>query len=263
MAINGYSPITSSLYTSGVNPTAQSLASGQRINQTADDAAGQAVVTSFTSQINTQDMATRNANDGISALQTADGASASITSYLQRMNELSLQAANGTLNDSQRSALNQEFQQNLQGINQVAESTSFNNQNLLNGDTTNLSIALGDTSTTLNLPNFTSDGLAINGLDISSLGGASSALESITTALEQISTQRSEFGAQQNGLSSAVSNIQNQNTNAYAARSQINDSDYARSITEQVRQNILQDSAIAMQGQNNQSKASILQLLNS
>ncbi|BCN92827.1 flagellin [Thiomicrorhabdus immobilis] len=263
MAINGYSPITSSLYTPGVNSASQSLASGQRINQTADDAAGQAVVTSLTSQINTQDMATRNANSGISALQTVDGASESIATYLQRMNELAIQSANGTLNNSQRSALNQEFQQNLQGINQVAESTSFNNQNLLNGDTASLNIALGDSTTTLNLPNLTSNGLAINGLDISNPTGATSALGSITTALEQISTQRGEFGAQQNGLSSAINNIQSQNSNAYAARSQINDSDYARSITEQVRQNILQDSAVAMQGQSNQSRASVLQLLNS
>jgi len=208
-------------------------------------------------------MASRNANDGISLLQTADGASESITASLQRMNELALQASNGTMNDSQRSMLNQEFQQNLQGINQIAESTSFNGQNLLNGDISNINIALGESSSQLNLPNLTSDGLSITGLDISNSANASNALGGLATAIEQLSTQRSGFGAQQNGLTSAFENIQSQNVNSSAARSQINDTNYAKAMTEQVRQNVLQDSAIAMQAQTNQSRASVLQLLNS
>lgn len=263
MAIDGYSPITSNLYSPSVSSASQNMASGQRINQSADDPAGQAIVTAFSTQINAQDIGVQNANSGISLLQTADGASSSITSYLQRMNELAIQASNGTLNDSQRNSLNQEFQQSIQGINQVSESASFNNQSLLNGEIQSLNISLGESSSTISLPNLSSDGLSINGLDISNFSGASSALSSISSALEQIGTQRSEFGAQQNGLTSAIDNIQSQNVNAYAARSQINDSDYARSMTEQVRFNILQDSAIAMQSQNNQSKASVLQLLNS
>ena len=263
MAITGYSPISSSLYTPNIDSVAQTLTSGQRINQSADDAAGQAIVTSLSSQINTQDMATRNASDGISLLQTADGASESITASLQRMNELAIQASNGTLNDSQRNVLNQEFQQNLQGINQIAENTSFNNQNLLNGENSSLNIALGETGSQINLPNLTSDGLAISGLDISNPANAATALGGLSSAIEQLSTSRSEFGAQQNGLTSAVDNMQNQNINAYAARSQINDTDFARSLTEQVRLNVQQDSAIAMQAQGNQSRASVLQLLNS
>ena len=163
MAITGYSSISSSLYSSNIDSVAQTLTSGQRINQSADDVAGQAIITSLSSRINTQDMATRNANDGISLLQTADGASESITASLQRMNELAIQASNGTLNDSQRNALNQEFQQNLQGINQIAENTSFNNQNLLNGENSSLNIALGESGSQINLPNLTSDGLAISG----------------------------------------------------------------------------------------------------
>ncbi|HHT00328.1 MAG TPA: flagellin-like protein [Thiomicrospira sp.] len=263
MAINSYSSISPSLYSPNISPVTQSLTSGQRINQSADDTAGQAVVGSLTNQIDTQDMATRNANEGISLLQTADGASSSINSYLQSMNELAIQASNGTLNDSQRNILNQEFQQNIQGITQIAESTSFNNQNLLNGDNSSIDIALGESNSQLNLPNFTIDGLAISGLDISNSANAATAIDGITTAIEQLGIQRSELGAQQNGLSSAIDNLQNQNVNTFAARSQINDTDYARALSEQVRQNVLQDSAIAMQAQTNQSRASVLQLLNS
>jgi len=263
MDINSNSSISSSLYSSGVSSVAQSLASGQRINQSADNPAGQAIVTALSTNINTQDMATRNANDGISLLQTADGASESINSSLLRMSELAIQAQNGTLNNSQRSALNQEFQQNLQAINQTAENTQFNNQTLLNGNNSTVDIALGESSSQLNLPTLTTDGLAITGLDISNSANAATALQGIGTAIEQLGTQRSEFGAQQNGLTSAIDNIQNQNLNSEATRSQINDTDFARAITQQTRQNILQDSAIAMQAQTNQSRASVLQLLNS
>lgn len=263
MAINGYPSISPNMYTPSINQTNQSMASGIRINQSADDSSGQAVVTALTSQINTQDMSVQNANSGISLLQTADGAGSSINSYLMRMNELAVQASSGTLNNSQRNMLNQEFQQNLQGINQIAGTTSFNGQNLLNGDTSNMNIALGDSNTTLNLPNMTSDGLAISGLSINNPTNASTALESLATAIEQIGSQRANFGAQQNGLTAYIDNAQTQNINSNASRSQINDTNYAQAVTNQVKQNILQDSAIAMQAQNNQSRASVLQLLNS
>lgn len=263
MPINGYSSISTNMYTPSVSQTSQSLASGLRINQSADDAAGSAVVSVLTTQINTQDMGVQNANSGISLLQTADGASSSINSYLQRMNELAIQASNGTLSDSQRNNLNQEFQQNLQGINQVAESTSFNQQNLLNGDTSSINLALGDSNTTLSLPTLTTDGLAVSGLDISNPANAANALQNLGSAIEQLGVQRAEFGAQQSGLSSYIDNTQGQNINNFAARSQINDTNYAQALTEQVRQNVLQDSNIAMQAQSNQSRASVLQLLNS
>ena len=263
MSINGYSSISTNMYTPNVSQATQSLASGQRINQSADDAAGQAIVTALSTQINTQDIGVQNANTGLSLLQTADSASGSINSFLQRMSELAVQASNGTLNDSQRNSLNQEFQQNLEGINQVAESTSFNGQNLLNGDNNNLNIALGDSNTELNLPTLTSDGLAVSGLDISSSAGAANSIQTLSTAIEQLGGQRAEFGSQQSGLSSYIENAQGQNINNFSARSQINDTNYAQALTEQVKENVLQDSNIAMQAQTNHSRASVLQLLNS
>lgn len=262
MAITTNSPISSQLYTSEITQTNQRLTTGLNINQAADNPAGQAIVAAFSSQINAQDMATQNANSGISLLQTADGASEAINNSLQRMNELAVQARNGILNDSQRSSLNQEFQQNLQAINQIAQSTEFNGQTLLDNSITSLDIALGDSGLQLALPNQTTDGLAITGLDISNTANAATAINGLATAIEQVSSQRAQFGAQQNGLTSAIDNIQSQNINSEAARSQIQDSNFARSVSEQVRLNVLQDSAIAMQAQSNHSRASVLQLLN-
>jgi len=261
MTINPYTPIAGN-YSSGVNPTTQSLATGSRINGAADDAAGLAVVAGMTSQINAQDMGTRNANDGVSMLQTADGASESIGSSLQRMKELSIQSMNGTYSDSQRQMMNLEFQQNLQGISQIAETTSFNGNKLLNGDSASMEIALGsDSSSSLTLPNLSSAGLSIDGLDLSNPANAALAAEGITAALETLATARGEFGAQQNGLSSAIEGIESQSINVMSSRSQISDTDFAKASSEQAKQNILNQSAIAMQSQGMQSKAAVLQLL--
>jgi len=253
---------TSQLYSSSSNSTSQSLASGQKINSAADNPAGQALVTAFTAQITSQDMGVRNANDGIALLQTADGASDLITQSLQRMSELGTQAMNGTLNSSQRSMLNNEFQQNLQNISQIAGTTSFNDQMLLNGDNPTVNIALGsEANSTLNLPTLTTDSLSLTGLSITNPADAATAMEGIGLAMEQLSSARSEFGAQQNDLTRSVENMQNQNIATYSSRSQISDTDFAKAIAEQSRQNILNQSAIAMQSQGNQSKAAVLQLL--
>lgn len=262
MTINPYTPIAGSSI-SGVSSTTESLISGSRVNSAADNPAGLAVVTALTTQINTQDMATRNANDGISMLQTADGATEAIGASLQRMNELSLQATNGTYNASQRQMMNIEFQQNLQSIGQIAETTSFNGNKLLNGDSASMNIALGsDSSSSLTLPNLSSAGLSIDGLDITNPANSALATEGLTAALEQLTTARSEFGAQQNGLSQSINNFETQNINSMASRSQISDTDFAKASAEQARQNILNQSQIAMQSQGTQSKAAVLQLLN-
>lgn len=265
MVISSYNSLSIPGITSPqeVNSTNQALTSGSRINTAADNASGAAVVNALTTQINGQDIASRNAVDGISLLQTADGASTIITERLQRMNELALQASNGTLNDAQRSILNQEFQQNLAGINEIAQGTSFNQQTLLNGELNTLDIALGETSATLNLPNLSSDGLGLSGLSIDNPSNAATVLQGLGNALQSVNQTRSEFGAQQNGLLAQYDNLQSQNVNAQASRSQINDTDYAQAVSEQVRQNILTDAQIAMQSQSNQNRASVLQLLNS
>ncbi|MDX1347350.1 MAG: flagellin [Thiomicrorhabdus chilensis] len=262
MAIESFGPIPSSAYTSNLSP-ASSLASGTRINQSADDPSGQAIVSNLTTQINTQDMASRNANDGISLLQTADAASQGMNDSLMRMNELAVQAQNGTYNAQQRAMLNQEFQQNLETIGNIADSTNFNGLNLLNSDSASIEVALGESNATLSLPNLTPDNLGLTGLDISNPANASLALQGLNLANQQLLDSRSQFGAQQNGLTAALENIGNQNLNALSTRSQISDTDFARAVTEQVRQSILNESSAVMQAQNNQSRGNVLQLLGS
>lgn len=265
MTVNPYTPVASTGYASGISPVTESLTSGSRINRAADDAAGLAVVTGLSTKINTNDVATQNANDGMSFLQTVDGASGQINASLQRMNELSIQAMNGTYTPQQRQMMNLEFQQNIQNINQIAETTNFNGIKPLDGSQTSIDIAMGSdaaSQSTLNLPDLTSGTLGLTGLDLTNPANAQLAAESIATAIGTLSSSRSEIGAQQNGLSSAIDNIQSQNVNAYAARSQINDTDFAKASYEQARQNILMQSSIAMQSQGMQSKAAVLQLLN-
>ncbi len=276
MDVSAYNTLNSTLNNSSLsnntnsanslNSVNERLTSGSQVNQAADNPATLAIITALSTQADAQDVASRNANSGIGLLQTADGASEAIAYSLQRMNELSLQSMNGTLSSGQRSALNQEFQQSLESINQISEGTQFNGEVLLsgdlNGDATNLEIALGDTSSALlSLPNLTADGLNLGGLNISNPASATLALEGIGLALEQVGNARSQFGAQQNSLSSAIDNLQNQNVNTLSTRSQLNDTDIARASAEQSRLNILNESSIALMSQGNQSKSSVLQLL--
>jgi flagellin len=263
IAIDPYNAVATTAYSTGTNPVNESIASGSRINRAADDAAGMAIVSALNVQLNAQDMASRNANDGIALLQTADAARQGIGANLLRMGELAIQAQNGTLNNEQRGALNQEFQQNLQNINRLAETTRFNDIPLLNTDNNTLNIALADSNVTLDLPNLTTDNLGLTDLNLSSVGSAALATQGLGLATEQLSSAASRFGAQQNGLASAAESLQNQNISTLQTRSQISDTDMARAITEQIRQSVLTESSVAMQAQSNQSRGSVLQLLNS
>lgn len=263
MADISNSTISSYGATTELNRINTSLTTGQRINQAADNPAGLAITMVLTSQINQQDMALQNANNGIGLLQTADSASASIGEYLQRMNELAIQAQNGTINESQRNLLNSVFQQGLESINQIAENTSFNDIPLLNGQANGVDINLGDSNMILNLANQTATALGIDGLNILSANDAEAALENIGNAITSLNEQRANNGAQQNGLLSSASALQSQNQNTQAARSQTLDTDMAQAVAEQLRANMLEDANIMMQAQSNQSRASVLQLLNS
>jgi len=261
MTIEGFSPLSSLQATSNLSRVNETLASGSAINRAADNPAGQAIVTNLSSNINEQDVATRNANTGINLIQTADGASNQITEQLQRLNELSVQASNGTLNPSQRDILNQQFQQGLETVNQIANTTQFNGTNLLNGDTNNIEIALGEESSTISLSDLSSNGLGLSGLDLTNPANIDLAREGIANALQGVTDVRAQFGAQQNGLSSAVETLTEQNLNTIATRSQINDTDFARAFAEQVRQQVLNQAGIALQSQSNGDRANVLQLL--
>ncbi len=239
----------------------QSAASGSRINNSGDDAAGQAIVSAFTSQIQGQDMAIKNANTGINLIQTADAASQTMTQQLQYLNDLSVQAQNGTYSTSQRDMLNRAYQQGLEGLNQIAESTTFNGINLLNADTSTVDIALDTSSSTINLPNLTIDALGLTGSNLASPDQAAATQALLDEALGLTSQSQAQFGAQQNGLTAAADTIANQNLNAMASRSQISDADMARVYTEQNRQQVLTDAGVAMQAQSNQNYSNVLTLL--
>ncbi|WP_019895919.1 flagellin [Hydrogenovibrio halophilus] len=245
-----------------LDSTNESLASGSRINRSADDPAGQAVVTAMTSQINVQDQGVRNANDGVNLMQTADGALENIQSQIQTLTGLSVQAMNGTYNDSQRQAMNQQFTQTLQGIDQIAQTTQFNGMNLLNGENASVNIALGGSQNELQLADMTNGSTGLSGLSLNSADDARAANEMLTTVMEGLQETRSSMGAQQNALTTAADNLMNQNVNTQASRAQINDTDYAKAVTEQTREQVLQQAQIAMQAQSNQSQSDVLALLN-
>jgi flagellin len=248
-------------YNRQVDSATESLTSGRRINNSGDDAAGQAIVTAMTSQINAQDQGVRNANDGINLMQTAGGATQNIQSQLQTLSTLSIQAMNGTYNDSQRQAMNAQFNQTLQGIDQIAQNTQFNGMNLLNGDTNNVNIALGESSSELTMADLSNANTGLNGLSLNTAADAETAYDQISQTMGTLEDTLASFGAQQNALTSSAENLMNQNVNTQASRSQINDTDYAQAVTEQSRQQILQQAQVAMQAQSNRSQGDVLALL--
>jgi len=239
----------------------QTIASGKVINSSADNPALQAIIADLSKQIGSQDVAIQNANMGINLIQTADGAADGITEQLQQLNELSIQASNGTYNDAQRSMFNEQFQQGLETINQIAGSTQFNGINLLDGSTPNINIALDGTGSGINLTDLTSGGLGLAGLDLTNSANIGLAQDGIANALLGISNAQGQFGAEQNGLSSTINNISTQTFNETAARSQMSDTNYAQAITEQLRLQVLNQAGLSMQAQSNMDQSNVLKLL--
>jgi len=243
----------------------QRLSSGLRINSASDDAAGLAISTSFSTRVDAFDQSARNANDGISLAQTADGSLSSITENFQRLRELTVQAANGTLNDSDRQALNTEAKQLTAEINRISETANFNGKKLLSEDS-ELGLQVGpDAGDVINVGTDNLQQklqeLGLDDIDLSSQSGAQAALGKIDESLAEVNVQRSEFGALNNRLSSTVSNLQQSSIDSEQARSRIADADFAKEVAEQVRNEILLKSGIAVQTQANQRSDLVLQLL--
>ena len=252
--------LTNSLNRIDLNTPMAQLTSGKRINRTADDAAGAAIVQALTAQIKGADMGYRNANDGIGLLQTADGALESYTQGLQRMRELALQAASGTLNTSQRQMLQEEFNQIRTELGRMVESTDFNGRKLLNQNQ-QLNIQLGDSQATLELKDMRPETLGLDTLDITNPANALNAIDSLDNTLKTLAESRAQLGAQQNGLVSAADTLQTKRLNELAARSQISDADMARAFADLTRNQILQQAWLAMQGQANANEKNVLNLL--
>jgi len=255
----------------------QDLSTGKRINSAKDDAAGLAMSETMTGQIRGLNMAIRNANDGISLLQTAEGAMIEQTNMLQRMRELAVQASSDTVDNDAKGYLDTEFSALKNEINRIGANTQWNGKALLDGSFTGSAVTAGvysfqvganasDAKVSITISNMQTSGTgaALTGINSSSIGtagAASAALGAITSALSTIALQRSKIGATMNQLTYAADNLTNVSQNTTDSRSRILDTDYATATTALSRTQIISQAATAMLAQANQQQQSVLSLL--
>ena len=239
------------------------LSTGKRINSAKDDAAGLAIATSMTSQIRGMTQGIRNANDGISLAQTAEGGLNEVTNMLQRVRELGVQSASGTYQDTDRANLQAEVTELKSQIDAVIANSEFNGVKLFDASTASVTIQAGAESTdTIDLAMADLSGLSAATFDVGT--DAASATTAIATAdaqLEAISTARATLGAGQSRLESAVNTLTNNVTNLSDARSRIEDTDYSAETTALAKSQILSQASSAMLAQANQSQQNVLSLL--
>ena len=260
----------------------QQLSTGKRINSAKDDAAGLAISARMTQQIEGLNQGIRNAGDAIAMIQTTEGATDSITTMLLRISELSMQAANDTYSDTQRSFLNNEFTQLKQEINRMSKTHEWNGFKILAGanrlgtDATPLSLyfQIGDSADQriqVDLPNFSEKGTVTNLIfktkdlsadsSIATVTGAQEVLDLAKLALDKVSESRSMMGAAMNRLEYVISNLTNVSMNSSASRSQIQDADYATASTALAKSQIMEQAATAVLAQANTSQQTVLKLL--
>ena len=258
----------------GLSAVMQQLSTGKRINNAVDDVAGMAISTRLTSQIRGLNQAVRNTNDGISLIQTAEGATEQVTNMLQRMRELAVQASNDTNNTNDRSYLDLEFQALSTQIGVIATNTQWNGSNVLDGTSRGsgsgvFSFQVGANSgqtIAVTLSNMTTTSgagklSAITSNAITSTAAAGSALGSIITALDTVALERSNMGAVISRLQFTSDNLATVSAKAQESRSRIEDTDYSQATTELAKRNIIQQAAQAMLAQATQQPQSVLSLL--
>ena len=257
----------------GLDRTMQQLSTGKRINNSVDDVAGMAIATRLTAQIRGLNQAVRNANDGISMIQTAEGATEQVTNMLQRMRELAVQASNDTNNTDDRNFLDLEFQALNSQIHKIANYTQWNAADVLNGNDRGLgsgvfSFQVGANAAQtieVTFPDMrTSSGSLLSAIlptAITSTITANSALGTISTALDAVNLERAKMGAVISRLQFAADNLFNVSAKASESRSRIEDTDYSMATTDLARRNIIQQAAQAMLAQANQAPQLVLQLL--
>ncbi|QXG75057.1 flagellin [Modestobacter sp. L9-4] len=248
----------------------EKLSSGFRINRAADDAAGLAISEGLRSQIGGIKVAVRNTQDGISVVQTAEGGLSETTSILQRMRDLAVQAANEGGNDANsNAAMDSEGDALKLELTRIADKTTFNNVKLLDGSynkTFQVGYASGDTtavkiSATSGSTSFSSTGLAVDSIDLTTAAGASAAIGAIDTAIKNVSTARANLGAIQNRFEHTINNLNTTAENLTASESRIRDTDMAQEMTNFTRTQILTQAGTSMLAQANQSTQGILKLL--
>ncbi len=252
--------------TGRLNTSYRRLSTGLRITTAADDAAGLAITERLRSQVRSLDQAKRNANDGISLVQTAEGALSESSNILGRMRELAIQSANGSVSDSDKATLNEEFTALRDEIDRIAQSTEFNGISLLDrGSSVDFQIGFGTKkgidTISVSLSPALATSLALSSLSIASSGDYSAAIGAIDAAVDKVSGLRGSLGAAQNRLSSTISTLGSQIENLSAAQSRIRDVDVASETAELTRNSILQKASIAILGQANLAPQTALSLI--
>ena len=247
-----------------LSKSTEKLSSGYKINRAADDAAGLSISEKMRRQIRGLTQASLNAQDGISCVQTAEGALAEVEEMLQRMNELAVKAENGTLTADDRNAIDAEVQQLVSEIDRVASTTTFNEQNLLDGSFSNKALQVGAESgqhINMKIEEMNAKGLEIQSVKADTTTNAAAMNTKVKTAIQKVSNQRSSLGAIQNRLEHTIKNLDNVVENTTAAESSIRDTDMAEEMVKYSNQNILQQAGQAMLAQANQANQGILSLL--
>ncbi|HYF60014.1 MAG TPA: flagellin [Burkholderiaceae bacterium] len=270
MSLNAQRNLASSQST--LSTSIQRLSTGLRVNSARDDAAGLAIATRMDAQARGMNVAIRNANDGISLAQTAEGALGKVTDMLQRMRELAVQSANQTNSSGDRSNLNEEFRQLASEVERTIGSTKFNGQAVLAGSAGSLEFQIGagtnandritvtttDLSSAAAITNVTSSSAVISS---STAADIRTVINNIDTALDTVNTQRATYGAIQNRFEAVIGNLQVAAENQAAARSRIMDADFAKETAALTRAQILQQAGTAMLAQANAAPQSVLSLL--
>ena len=261
-----------------MNTAMERLSTGKRINSAEDDAAGLAISSRMTSQIRGLEAGVKNAGDAISMISVADGALVEVGNMLQRMRELAIQAGNGTITTADRSYLNSEYQNLVTEIERIADNTQWNGTNILNqastasstfkyqvgangGQTVSVNFGAVDQTSGSAFAVFGGSAASIAFTAVSAAPNASGVLTNIDAAITELNEQRATFGAAVNQLTYAIDNLSNVKVNSEAARSRIEDTDYAAETSELARAQIIHQAGVAMLAQANQVTATVLALL--
>ena len=240
----------------------EKLSSGYRINRAADDAAGLSISERMRRQIRGLDRASTNAQDGVSAVQTAEGALTEVHSMLQRINELAVQGANGTNSTKDFEAINSEVQALKTEISRIGTTTDFNGKKMLNGSSVSIFVGYNAGSANrIKISGTQLSGVATKITTVTDKDSAVTLITNVTSAIQTVSTARSKFGAVQNRLEHTIDNLDNVVENVTAAESRIRDTDMADEMVKYSKNNILQQAGQSMLAQANQSTQGVLSLL--
>lgn len=248
----------------GLTDTFSRVSSGLRITKAADDAAGLAVAEGLDAQARSARQAMRNTNDGVSAVQIAEGATGEVAEILKRMRELAVQSSSGTISNTERGYIDTEFDDLNSEITRIANNTEFNGVSLVDGTSATLDVQVGtgagaNNRISVSFGNLTSLGLGT--ADLGTQANAQTAITTLDTALGTVNNYRSSYGASQNRLESSLSSMQNYVTNVTAAESRIRDADMAFETAQMTKYQVMQQAGIAALSQANGAQQSFLRLI--